>query len=72
MITADPNIKLLADAQVNVIFVDEDAAYRNAVGCFVTTLEPSAISSAAQIEAGLQMIFPNASKVGSGGTLVRG
>lgn len=72
MITADPNIKLLADAQVNVIFVDEDAAYRNAVGCFVTTLEPSAITSAASIEDGKQMIFPNASKVGSGGTLVRG
>ncbi|MDD3268515.1 MAG: Ig-like domain-containing protein [Syntrophomonadaceae bacterium] len=72
IITADPNLRLLKDAQVNVVFVDENASYKNAVGCFVSTLSPSEISTASQIENCKQMVFENASKVDSGGSMVRG
>jgi len=72
LVMADANIKLLQDAQVRVVFVDEAASYRNSVGCFITTLSPAAITGSAQITDDKQMVFENASKVNSGGTLVRG
>lgn len=60
----DPNIHLLADAEVDVTFIDEGAGYKNTFGYFVYDDNQNILYE--------QTIFSNASKLGGGGSLTAG
>jgi len=60
----DPNIHLLADAEISLTFIDEGAGYKNSFGYFVYDDNESILYE--------QTIFSNASKAGGGGSLLAG
>jgi hypothetical protein len=60
----DPNIYLLAQADITATFIDEGAGYKNTFGYFVFDDNQDILSE--------QTIFSNASEVGGGGALRTG
>lgn len=66
----DNTIDVLGDTEIVLTFVDEGAGYRNAVGYFIypTANPPKSIDYIREC----YFFFPNASKSGSGGSLVAG
>lgn len=65
--TYDPNLLVTARATVAVTFLWEGAGYRSAFGYFTYTTDGSSITVTDR-----QLVFPNASFNGSGGTLATG
>lgn len=63
----DPNIRVMAPATVDITFVHEGAGYRNSFGYFTYRVVDATLSIVDR-----QLIFPNASYAGSGGSLVTG
>lgn len=68
--SAETNIELRQDADVWVTFVDEGAGYRNVLGYYTYPIDnpPNSVEDIPR----LFIIFPNSSKVGSGGGLIAG
>lgn len=64
---SDTDIKITQDADVWVTFVDEGAGYRNTLGFYTYTGSPRKPSAEE-----ITIIFPNVSKIGSGGGLGEG
>lgn len=66
----DNNMIILNDCQIKVTFVDEGAGYKNAFGYYFyeTINPPKKVSDIDDV----YIIFPNASKSGSGGSLTAG
>ncbi len=60
----DPNIHLLAEAEITMTFIDEGAGYKNSFGYFVYDDSGNILYE--------QTIFSNASEVGGGGSLLPG
>lgn len=70
---ANPNteIKLIAPATVYVTFINEGAGFKNSLGLYYyPTNNPPATAN--DIKHTKTLVFPNASKVGSGGNLIPG
>lgn len=64
---SDTDVKITKDADVWVTFVDEGAGYRNTLGFYTYTGAPHKPSADE-----ITIIFPNVSKIGSGGGLGEG
>lgn len=64
---SDTDIKVTQDADVWVTFVDEGAGYRNTLGFYTYKGAPSKPNAG-----DITIIFPNVSKIGSGGGLGEG
>ena len=62
--STDPNIHLLAEAEITTTFIDEGAGYKNSFGYFVYDDDRNILYE--------ETIFSNASKAGGGGSLVAG
>jgi len=60
----DPNIHLLAEAEIELTFIDEGAGYKNSFGYFVYDDNENILYE--------QTIFSNASEAGGGGSLLTG
>lgn len=60
----DPNIHLLAEADITLTFIDEGAGYKNSFGYFVYDDSDNILYE--------QTIFSNASEAGGGGSLLPG
>lgn len=60
----DPNIHLLAEADITLTFIDEGAGYKNSFGYFVYDDNQNILYE--------QTIFANASEAGGGGSLLPG
>ncbi len=68
----DPNLRLFREAEIRLTFIDEGAEYRNSVGYFLyeDSDRDGAIAESEILKR--EMLFPNASKEGSGGNLKAG
>lgn len=64
----NPNLPVIAPAEIDVTFIHEGAGYRNSFGYFIYTRN----SSGNILISERRMIFPNASYRGSGGELLTG
>jgi choice-of-anchor A domain-containing protein/uncharacterized repeat protein (TIGR01451 family) len=65
------NVLLTEECDVWVTFIDEGAGYKNVLG-FYTYQAGNSPTSISDIQESMTIIFPNASKTGSGGGLVPG
>ena len=68
----DPNLQLFREAEIRVTFIDEGASYRNSFGYFLYQDTDGDGLVAEEEISRRELLFPNASKEGSGGELKPG